>query len=244
VFLNTRPISVFREGNKEAMTDGWRLRPHADIQALIDRENASLVIFKSINDSQIALQLLKYFDSSRIIWIYRNFNDTANSAVARWGASQRDMVVWIGQAFAKYGSVEKAMPSILRKPSFAVYAERISPESIERLVEWTSVPVSEHTGAAIMWYLRNQLYFEQDLNTNARSLLVNYENLVRHPDEQLRRMCEFMGTRHLKSRARSIFSTSIEKDELPDISPRVLSACKGLLDDLNRVEQSVQLRQS
>lgn len=226
------------------MTDGWRLRPYDEIQALIDRQKARVILIKPINDSQNVLEILDHFDSSRVIWIYRHFHDTANSAVARWGGSQRDMVVWIGENLAKYGSLEKAMPAILDKPSFAVYAEKISPESAALLTEWTRAPISEHTGAAIMWYLRNQLFFENSLATNRRSLIVCYEDFVQQPDEQLRQICKFLSMRHSKKRSRSVVSSSVGRHEAPDIQQDVLEACSELLDRLNQAEQATHSRQS
>lgn len=240
VFANSRQVAVFREGNKEAMTDGWRLRPYDEIESLIERQNARVILFKPINDSQLALQILDRFDHGRVIWIYRDFNDTANSAVVRWGGSQRDMVAWIGEHVAKHGSIERAMPAIARKPNYAVYAEHISAESAEILARWTKEPVSEHTGAAIMWYLRNRLYFDQSLDTNPRARIVSYERFVKYPDEQLRQISRFMGIRHLKKRSKSVFSSSIGRDSAPDILPDVLEACSALYDQLNQVERASQ----
>jgi len=240
VFSGSKEVAVFREGSKEAMTEGWRLRPYDEIQALIDRQKARVILFKPINDSQAALEILEQFDNSRVVWIYRHFHDTANSAVVRWGASQRDMVVWIGENLAKYGSLEEAMPAILRKPSFAVYAEKMSPETAALLADWTRTPISEHTGAAIMWYLRNQLFFEQSLDTDARSLLVRYEKFVQQPDEQLRQICRFLNIRHRKKRSRNVVSSSVGRYEIPDIPPDILEACSRLLERLNQAEQAGQ----
>ena len=129
------------------------------------------------------------------------------------------------------------MPTIAEKPSYAVYAENMSPETAELLVEWTSTQISSHTGAAIMWYLRNQLFFEQGLDTNPRCLLVRYEKFVSRTDEQLRRICKFAGIRHLKRRAKSVFSTSVGRDSTPEIAPDVLGACEELFDRLVLAEQ-------
>lgn len=240
VFSGSKKVAVFREGSKEAMTEGWRLRPYDEIQALIDRQKARVILFKPINDSQAALEILEQFDDSRVVWIYRHFHDTANSAVVHWGASQRDMVVWIGENLAKYGPLQEAMPAILGKPSFAVYAEKMSPETAALLAEWTRAPISDYTGAAIMWYLRNQLFFEQSLDMNPRSLIVRYEKFVQQPDQQLRRICGFLSLRHSKKRSRSIVSSSIGRYAAPDIPPDVLEACSGLLERLNQAEQAEQ----
>ena len=62
VFSGSKKVAVFREGSKEAMTEGWRLRPYDEIQALIDRQKARVILFKPINDSQAALEILDQFD--------------------------------------------------------------------------------------------------------------------------------------------------------------------------------------
>ena len=238
VFVESKRLAIYREGNKDAMTNGWRLRPIADIQDLIDRSRAKTIIFKPINDSQSALQFLERFDNSRIIWIYRDFYDTANSAVKTWGSAQRDMVVLIGQALAKYGCVEKAMPTIARMPSYAVYAERLSPATCKLLAEWTDAPMSDHTGAAIMWYLRNLLFLDQNLDANEQTLLVNYEMFVSRPDEQIRRIYEFVGVRYSRRRSENVYMTSVGKNEVPNISTDVLQACEDLFNRLNRSAQT------
>jgi len=85
VFSGSKEVAVFRQGSKEVMTEGWRLRPYDEIQALIDRQKARVILFKPINDSQAALEILEQFDNSRVVWIYRHFHDTANSAVVHSG---------------------------------------------------------------------------------------------------------------------------------------------------------------
>ena len=238
VFLGTNRFSVYKEGDQRAMTGHWRLRPLQDIRKIIDNTRGKVVVFKPINDSQNGAMILQEFPESRIVWIYRSVGDTVNSAVAKWGAAQRDMVVWIGNALREHGTLEKAMPSIFEKPDFAIYAEGLSEETCERLKEWTAEPVSVESGAAIMWYVRNHLYFDQALQTHPRALLVNYEKFARAPDEQLRRMCEFMQTRTIRGRTKKVHTHSIDKAAAPPISPDVYDACEALHARLEEVEGS------
>lgn len=240
VFESSRLFAVFKEGNEKAMTDKWRLRSVDEIQRLIDVSKAKTLIFKPINDSQLALQLLNDFSGSRVIWIYRSFNDTVNSAVSKWGPAQRDMVVWIGEALGRHAGIGDAMPDIEKRPSFAVYAERLSDESCKRLVEWTRSPLTEQTGAAIMWYLRNELFFDQGLDTNDRALLINYENFAVNPDAELRRMCDFMGTKQLKSQAKNVHASSIGRGNVPPIDASVREACEQLFSRLHNAERSAR----
>lgn len=238
VFESSSRFAVFKEGNRDAMTDKWRLRPIPEIRELIDSHRARVLLFKPINDSQCASQFLDAFENSRVIWIHRSFVDTVNSAVSKWGSAQRDMVVWIGRAITEYGGVDTAFPHIMEKPTYAVYAEALPADVAALLSEWTRDTVSDATGAAIMWYIRNRLYFDQSLNDNPRVLLVNYEKFARQPDVELARMCDFMGTRRLKSQAGSVHAGSIGKDNAPPIPAAVLDACEDLQSQLRAAETS------
>ncbi len=233
VFLEARGFGVFREGSRKAMTENWRLRPKRDIDRLIKQTRRSILLFKPINDSQWADYLLGDFENARIIWIYRSVFDTANSAVAKWQGSQRDMVKWIGDAFSDLPSHDEAMRRIEEKPNYGIYAERLPEDAIEQLVRWTRAPLSEHTGAAILWYLRNRIVKDLGLMQDPRVLLVNYEEFVQGPVPQLERMCHFMGAKFEPELADGVFSSSIGKADLPDIDPDVRAACIELTDFLD-----------
>ena len=75
-------------------------------------------------------------------------------------------------------------------------------------------------------------------------MIIRYENFVQQPEEQLRRICKFVDIRHRKKRASSVVSSSIGKNEAPDIPANILEACSGLLDRLNDAEEAASSRQS
>jgi len=236
IFERSKRYSVFHEGNKRAMADKCCLRPIADIQFLIDRERARFLIFKPLNDTQYADKILDEISPAKIIWIYRNFFDTANSAVAKWGSDQRDMVTWIGRNCAKTGRFEEVIPPPPNGKTYALYADRMSEPVTRRLIEWTREPISEHTGAAIFWYIRNRLFFDLRLSNDKRVLPLCYERFATYPDQEIKRICDFIGARYQRKLSRRVRASSIGKHVPPSIASSVRQACQELTIELDNAE--------
>ena len=88
---------------------------------------------------------------------------------------------------------------------------------------------SETDGAAIMWYYRNILFFEQALEHDPRVRLVFYEDLVQHPMQQVAAVYTFLGLPGFNTRiARQIHARSIHRRTAPDVSPAIAALCQTL----------------
>jgi hypothetical protein len=236
VFRRSRDTWVFSEGNRLAMTDGWRLRPLSDIDELIDRSRKRILIFKPLNDSQRVGEFIDYFPGSRTLWVFRDVLDTVQSAVRKWGPAQRNMMTYIGDALRASDSPEAALDRMGEWPSCAVYAEKLSPATYDRIVDWTAQPISDATGAAILWYARNSLFFDQGLEGHARAMPVRYENLVTDPTNQIARICEFIGVRYSRKLSQEVYSSSVGKGSQYEIDKAVLDACQELQLQFERAE--------
>jgi hypothetical protein len=228
VFLASRRFEVFREGNKKAMTDNWRLKDDETIRALAAASRRPVLLFKPINDSQSADRLLRDFPGSRIVWIWRDVFDTANSAVAKWGDSQLDMVTHIARAFAESPDRPAAMARIEERPNYGIYAERIGDDAIAALMAWQELSLSPHAGAAALWWLRNRLYFDLGLAGDPRVLLVKYEDFVQSPRTQISRLCEFMDERCSERLAEGVHTGSLRKSAPPELPAPLAEACAEL----------------
>ena len=228
VFRDSAKFNVYGEGSRLAMTPEWRLRSNADIDRLIRGSRRKFLLFKPLNDSQLARDFLRQYVGLKIIWLYRTMPDTANSAVRKWGAAQRDMVVWLGDILAAGHSTETRQARMASWPSTAIYAERLSEESREKLVDWTRGPVSDHDGAAIMWYLRNRLYFEQELDRNADTFLTSYEALVQAPAQTMRKLCEFIGAQYTDELVQDIHALSVGRSSPLDVAHHIRESCDEL----------------
>jgi hypothetical protein len=238
IFLESRQVQVFKESNKQAMTDDYRLRPDEEIRSLITQSRHRVLLFKPLNDSQLADRVLERFEHARLIWIYRGFADTVNSAVAKWSSTQKDMMQSIGDALLETGSLQGALDRFDRlddKPNCGIYAERMAVETVAKLIEWTRVAMTDHTGAAILWYIRNRIFFDLRLDRDPRAMLVRYEDLVRSPEAQIERMCRFMEMKYSSRLTKKVLGSSINEASVPDLPATVLYACEGLTRQLDDV---------
>ena len=88
---------------------------------------------------------------------------------------------------------------------------------------------SETDGAAVMWYYRNILFFEQMLDQDPRVQLIFYEDLVQDPMQQVAAIYAFLGLPGFNRRiARQIHARSIHRHTPPDISPAIAELCNKL----------------
>jgi hypothetical protein len=236
VFRRSRDTWVFNEGNQLAMTEGWRLRPLSDIDELIARSRKRVLIFKPLNDSQRAEEFLEHYPDSRTLWIFRDVLDTVQSAVRKWGPAQRRMMTYIGDALRHSDSLDAALARMNDWPSCAVYAERLSPATCDRIVRWTAQPISDAMGAAILWYARNSLFFDQGLEADPRAMPVRYESVVTDPENEIARMCDFIGLRYSRKLSQGVYSSSVGKGSQYEVDTTVLDACHELALAFERAE--------
>lgn len=217
MFAASRHVDVLGESDKRVMTEQWRMRDEQAVENLVRRSDRKITLFKPLNDSQWADRLLEYFPLGQVIWMFRNPFDTVNSAVDKWGPAQLDMMTWIAGVLREAGSLEKAAPALNSRPDYSMYAERLSADDCERLLLWTSQPLDEYAGAAILWYLRNRIFFNLRLYRNQRALPVSYEVLVQHPERETRRICAFIRLRYGRKYARDVHTNSIGKSPRPQL---------------------------
>jgi hypothetical protein len=100
----------------------------------------------------------------------------------------------------------------------------------ELLAAYFHADASEAEGAAIMWFYRNVLYFEQGLAADARVRVVSYENLVQHPQRTVAALYDFLGLPDGGvAISRRIHAHSVRHRSRPDIAPAVAQLCDELL---------------
>ena len=234
MFARSRRVEILGESDRRAMNERWRMRDDEVIAELVRQSESTVTLFKPLNDSQWADTLLDHFPRGQVIWMFRNPFDTVNSAVHKWGSAQLDMMTWIAGVLREAGSLEDAKPALDSRPGYSMYAERLSAEDCERLVGWTNQPLDEHAGAAILWYLRNRIFFNLELYRNERVMLMSYEDLVQYPEREVHRICDFIHLRYSKKYARDVHTKSIGKSPRPKLPGEIEEAVLELHDGLLR----------
>jgi Sulfotransferase domain len=206
---------TYNETDDDAFVD-YELRDLAHITGLIDRARASHVVFKSIADSNRAGELLEQLPGARAIWIFRQFQDVINSAIAKWHQHNEYLRL------------------IDEDPVNARWrARNLDPEQVAMVRNYRGRGLSETSARALIWYLRNQFYFKQRLDASDRVLLINYESLVTDPARYLRHAFEFVDLPFDERFFAHVSTQSVRKQPEPEIDSEVLELCSDLLARLH-----------
>jgi hypothetical protein len=201
---------VFHETDPRAF-DNYQMRDRAAIHALARACPAPVIVIKALCELDLLTDLMVEFEPAKTIWIVRDWRDSVASAVRSFGnfvpqwrrlarGTQSD---WRG----------RGMSNATRSLIGELYRDG----------------ASEVDGAAIMWYCRNVLFFEQGLERDPRVRVVLYEELLRHPVERTRGLFDFLGLGDVPSRAAGrIRSSPTGRRANPAVASDIAELCDGL----------------
>ena len=219
-------IENLGESDARAFTD-YFLRDDDTVERLIRKAPYRMMIFKPLKDSHRVDDLLAIGSNAKAIWAYRNYWDRINSAVKHFGKHPLDV-------FARYNRGEGA----------AWQLSAISAEDARLLAQFDIDRLSEFDGAALMWYIRNSLFFNQRLEDNDRVFLWSYDEFVSDPATELKPLTHFLGTHYYPYMTRKVHSRSIGKDSRPQLNPRIEELCDSMLERLEAVRKRKESRSS
>jgi hypothetical protein len=209
----------YQESQANLAFKDYQLRADWLVKTLIRLSPASVVSFGNILDSQFTDRLLDRFENSRALWVYRRYEDAANSSVRQWGNHFRDdMIRWVA-----LGEPHRLGPR----------GQRIHEHTSQLMTALFHDDLTDVEGACLYWYMRNRLYFDLGLDRDPRVMLVQYEDTVQNPERSLRRICAFLGHPYHESTIGSIFATSVGKDPWQGVGRGVEAACDGLKQQLD-----------
>lgn len=158
----------------------YRLRPDQKVIDTVNDSRHRFVLFKPLCDSHRIDHLLALPGVPRgyAIWAYRNVDDRARSAVAKFGDASLEALRWIAA-----GHGEDIWQG-----------RRLSTQTLEHLRRFDYDAVTQETAAALLWYARNSLYFDLALDRRPEDVfLCCYDALVGDPEGLTRRICDFLG---------------------------------------------------
>lgn len=203
-------IITYNEGSAPFF-DRVLLRDDQTVTRRLRRLPFPVVVLKPICESHRAVEFLSEFPGARIIWIYRGYRDTVNSAVAKWKTSRKHLKeLATGDAGAgwRFGGLNAAKLELVRE----VYDDGMS----------------LHAADAMFWYLRTSLYFDLGLNSRDDVLLVKYEDLVTGPATQFPRIFSFLGCDFSLRYLEGVYSSSVASTSFPSIPERITRLCTEL----------------
>ncbi|MFP4093951.1 MAG: sulfotransferase family protein [Cyclobacteriaceae bacterium] len=192
------------------------------IKQKINRLPASLVVLKPLVESHRAHELLEFFPQSKAIWMYRHYKDVAASNLKNFGEDNgvRDLSV-----------IAKAEKNNWRSAG-------VSDEVRALVSHYYREDMSNFDAAALFWYARNSLFFEQDLANHPKVRMYRYSDLVMEPDVELRALYDFIGLPYPEHIADyEISRKSVGKGQEISLDPEIEAHCQAML---NRLDEAYQ----
>ena len=213
---NSPEVRIYHENHASAFAD-FELRSDRVIQALIAASPAPVQVFKPICDSHRADDVLDRHPGSRALWIYRDPHDVARSAVVKWGSHQREIIDALVQGdIAPWGWRTAGVPDAVRAAITSVWRDDLT----------------DHEGALLFWYLRNQFFFGRGLDRDPRMRLVRYADLVQSPEQTFSDAFMHLGAAFSTDWLERVRASSVGR-ATPQGSAAVLALCQTLLDRLD-----------
>ena len=174
-------------------------------------------------ESQRTVEFLDTVSNAKAIWLFRNYRDVANSNLNKFGDNNgiRDIGHFLQPREEDWRS------------------QGCSAETVETIREFYARDMNPNDAAALFWYARNRLFFEQKLDSNPRILPVEYESFVTAPTAVARQVYDFTGLRYPGDKlTQEISVRSVSKGRQLELSPAVEALCEHLLHKLQQAANS------
>lgn len=206
-------VEVHNENDHRVFSD-FRLKSQDTVCATIHRSRHDFVLFKPLCDSHRTAELLALPTASpgRAIWVIRRVDDRVRSSVSKFGNSNLLALRTIadGSGLARWE------------------AGGLSSESLSLLRELPLGNFSAESGSALMWCLRNEMFFSQALDRRPDVSLVSYDGFVAAPADVMSALCARLGFPYRPSLVEGVRSRGSADRGRLELDPRVRELCEAM----------------
>ena len=215
--LEANPEFEVRNENDRAVFDRFRLKPVPVVRDLVAQCGQPFLVLKPLIDSHRVDDLLDGLGNAsapKALWTYRGVDGRVRSALSKFGDHNLEVLRAIAEGRA----------------ADVWQAQRLSPQSVELVRALDLDRVTGETAGAVIWYLRNSLYFELSLDRRDDCLLISYERALEDPELEIGRVCRFVGADFQKEMVSGIARRGASDGVRLELDPLVRARC----DDLER----------
>jgi hypothetical protein len=210
---NAAEVEVHNENDRRAF-ERYKLRGPQTVAGLVERSRHSHVLFKPLCDSHRTDELLALATRTppRAVWAYRDVDGRTRSALAKFGDGNQQVL----REFATGVNTSRW------------HVQRISPESSEFVRSFDYDTMTAESGAALMWLIRNRLFFDLGLDRRADVHLVSYNSFLADPESTMRGLCGFLELPFTPDLVAHVSARPPTHLQPLDIDPRIRAACDEL----------------
>ena len=163
--LRTRVFQEHSPLSNQDLERKIRLNPLRDVERTLQNVRAPLVVLKPLVETQKTPMLLDHFDPSLAIWCYRHYLAVAQSNIRQ---------------FADRGGKNNLRP-IVQRDRNNWRAEVVPPDVEDTVDRLFSEDMTQLDAAALFWWVRNRLFFDLALDTDARVHMLQFDRFVTDP---------------------------------------------------------------
>jgi len=150
---------------------------YATVLRRIHRLPFEVVAAKPLVESASATALMDAADSAKAVWMLRRYPEVARSNVSRFGAD----------------NPYQDLQPIRSRDTLDWRYQGVTEETRETVTALLSRRLTPFDAAALFWWTRNQLYFDQRLWADDRIRILRYERACNQPDEVIRSLSAHIG---------------------------------------------------
>ncbi len=207
---------VYHERSKKAFSN-YEMLDSTIIRDLYRKSKGKHFVIKTLCELQRLNELMEQFPNSKVIWVFRHYDDSINSMLvsfknqarqAKEVAEDRNGSQWRGQGMSD--TTHKLVKDLVH--------DKLSNES----------------GAAIFWYYRNILFFENHFPDNDRVMLISYEQMVQDPQNHFNTIFTFLDLKYTPRISKNVHSRSIRLREPREIDQNIRDQCNMLYKKLTQ----------
>jgi hypothetical protein len=222
----SRQVIVLGESDPKlvqpADVDRVRWKSPAEVAAALAKLPFELVVAKPLVESHHVAELLDSLPNSRAIWMFRNYLPVASSNLAKFGTANG------------HSDLVKLLSG--QPGDWRAHCRDEVRDQIQSIV---SKGASDLDAAALFWWARNQLYFDQKLWQDPRVRLLRYESVVHNPARCLAELGDFLDISISAGPAERAVRQSAK--EQAQLQPAVEELCAELLDRFRNVPELAPL---
>jgi len=151
--------------------------------------------------------------------MYRRYENRATSAVTKFGTHNLEL-----------------MRQFVQRENLSCWqACGLGDEDFELIASLKPETMSPQAAAVLFWYLRNLLFFKQQLEGESNVALVSYESFVNSPRSVMEGLCEFLDITYRPLMVGEVHRGSLEPRPVSDVEGRLLQLCNDMYDRLEEV---------
>ncbi|MDH5571578.1 MAG: sulfotransferase [Gammaproteobacteria bacterium] len=210
-------IDVYDESHDSKVFKDFRVKNLQILDDTIKQSHFPFACYKVICDSHILNSFIESFPHAKIIWVYRDAADNAESRLRKFPQGTRAIRL-VAQ----------------NKPGGGWFADGISPNVAKIVREVTSNDLTDFDFACLHWWARNSLFFELGLDRISNVRVLQYEELAQEPRTVMNKLFSWLDLQWSESAFRFVHAKSVAKPDLPELHPKIEVLCDELKERLDR----------